>query len=278
ELADRIAEGARHVPAVFDAAAIEGADLAFVCTGCAGADAAISAVIHDRGTLVNVVDRPDLCDVTTPAIVDRDPLVVAIGTEGAAPVLARQVKSVVEAALEPTLGAFAALAGRLRPQVDRAVPRARRRAFWEWAFAEPRRRFTAGDMDAAMAEIEAALTAGGPPSEAGGHACIVDIAHGQPDLVSLRTVARLQAADLVLYDPTAAPGILELARRDAERAIFAPRKLDPDQALEATTAGERAVILITTPEDAAAARTAFAAADEPLEEITAPLPTAQAAE
>ncbi|MEL6197163.1 MAG: NAD(P)-dependent oxidoreductase, partial [Pseudomonadota bacterium] len=46
ELADRIAEGARHVPAVFDAAAIEGADLAFVCTGCAGADAAISAVIH----------------------------------------------------------------------------------------------------------------------------------------------------------------------------------------------------------------------------------------
>ncbi|MEM6486716.1 MAG: NAD(P)-dependent oxidoreductase [Pseudomonadota bacterium] len=245
ELAARVAGGARHVPAVVDNGGFRGAPLAFVCTGCAGADAAIAAVAQDLGVLVNVVDRPDLCDVTTPAIVDRDPVVVAIGTEGTAPVLARQIKTALETLLEPSLGAFAAQMGRLRPAVERAVPRARRRAFWEWAFDTPRRLFTGGDTAAADRAIAGALQAGGPPSNRAGLVSLVDVAHGEADLMTLRAVARLQSADLIVHQPAVPAAILELARRDAER--FATPSLRDALPLvrETAEAGDRVVLLST---------------------------------
>ncbi|WP_144023218.1 precorrin-2 dehydrogenase/sirohydrochlorin ferrochelatase family protein, partial [Brevirhabdus pacifica] len=112
-----------------------GAAMVFVATGCPGLDAALHALAKAGGAPVNVVDQPALCDLTTPSIVDRDPVVVAIGTEGTAPVLARQIKTRVERMLDPRLGSFAALAGRLRQGVARHLPRAERRAFWRWAFA-----------------------------------------------------------------------------------------------------------------------------------------------
>ena len=88
--------------------------LVFVATGCPGVDAALHDLAKIAGATVNVVDQPDLCDAITPSIVDRDPVVVAIGTEGTAPVLARQIKTRLEQSLEPRLGEMAALAGRLR--------------------------------------------------------------------------------------------------------------------------------------------------------------------
>lgn len=72
--------------------------------------------------------------MTTPAIVDRDPIVVAIGSEGTAPVLTRVIKTQQERMLPQTLGGLTAMAGRLRPSVTRNVPHARRRAFWAWVF------------------------------------------------------------------------------------------------------------------------------------------------
>lgn len=86
---------------------------------------------------MNVVDRPELCDLTTPSIVDRDPVVVAIGTEGNAPVLGRRIKTQIEQMLDPNLGRFAAAAGRLRGMVARHVPQSQRRAFWREVFAGP---------------------------------------------------------------------------------------------------------------------------------------------
>jgi len=70
--------------------------LVFVATGCKGADAGWAQLAKDQGTVVNVVDYPDLCDAYTPSIVDRDPVVIAIGTEGTAPILGRQIKSQIE--------------------------------------------------------------------------------------------------------------------------------------------------------------------------------------
>lgn len=78
---------------------------------------------------MNVVEQPDLCDLTTPSLVDRDPVVVAIGTEGTAPVLARQIKTKVEELLAPNLGGLAALAGRLRGSVAQNIAREKRRDF-----------------------------------------------------------------------------------------------------------------------------------------------------
>ncbi|MEM6906436.1 MAG: NAD(P)-dependent oxidoreductase, partial [Pseudomonadota bacterium] len=215
ELAKRVKSGARHVAATVTPEAFRGARLVITATGCAAADAAIADLARAAGALVNAVDRPELCDVTMPAIVDRDPVVVAIGTEGTAPVLARQVKSRIEELLEPSLGAFARLAGDLRHRVAHRIAPTHRRRFWEWLFDAPRQAFALGERNRARANISAALEAGTAPARRGGQLTIVGAASA--DMIALRGVARLQAADLVIHDPDLDPTLLELPRRDADR-------------------------------------------------------------
>lgn len=193
------------------------AALAFVATGDRVEDARLAGLARGAGVVTNVVDAPDLCDAFTPSLVDRDPLVVAIGTEGAAPVLARQVKTAVETMLEPRLGDLAALAGRLRDEVAARVAPERRRAFWAWAFsAAPRRAHARGAEREAARLMKAAIAAGGA-GEAGGFVSLVGAGPGARDLITLRGVQRLQEADVIFYDRLVDPELLELARRDAER-------------------------------------------------------------
>lgn len=196
------------------------AALVFVATGCPGADAAYAALAKAAGALVNVVDAPDLCDAVTPAIVDRDPVVVAIGTEGAAPVLARQIKSQVEAMLEPRLGDLARLAGRLRHAARRFRP-AERRTIWRWAFSgPPRDAFKAGREREAAALIKDRIIAGAADAEApAGFVSLVGAGPGAADLITLRGVQRLQNADVIFYDRLINPDVLDLARRDADRVF-----------------------------------------------------------
>ena len=221
EIADAVASGrVSHSPGPIGPETFAGATLVFVCTGSAGADACLHALAKAAGALVNVVDRPALCDATTPSIVDRDPVVVAIGTEGTAPVLARRIKTEIEGLLDPRLGAFAALAGRLRASVACHVEPARRRAFWAWALDGPWHQFRAGaERDAAIA-LKDAIRSGGPGAEAGGRIDLVGAGPGARDLLTLRAVRRLQEADVIFYDRLVDSDVLELARRDAER-IFA---------------------------------------------------------
>ena len=219
ELATLAASG-RVVPASGGAAGLfDRAALAFVATGDAAEDARLAASARAAGVLVNVVDAPELCDAYTPSIVDRDPLVVAIGTEGAAPVLARQVKTAVETMLEPRLGEFAALAGRLRAEVATRIAPAGRRAFWAWAFSgAPRQAHARGAEREAARLLKAAIAAGGAEAETpGGIVSLVGAGPGSRDLITLRGVQRLQEADVIFYDRLVDPGLLELARRDAER-------------------------------------------------------------
>ena len=222
ELAALAARGRiAHEATAPTAAAFRDAALVFVGTGCPGLDAALHGLAKAAGALVNVVDAPELCDATTPALVDRDPVVVAIGTEGTAPVLARRIKTRVEEMLHPRTGAYAALAGRLRDAVAAAVPRADRRAFWGWAFDGPAwRAHAAGDEEGAAAMLKDAIRAGGAPSGAGGGGiALVGAGPGARDLLTLRAVARLQEADVVFYDRLSGDDALELARRDAERVF-----------------------------------------------------------
>lgn len=201
-------------PALF-----QGAAMGFIATGCPGLDAAVHALAQDARCPVNVVDQPDLCDLTTPSLVDRDPVVVAIGTEGTAPVLARQIKTKIEETLPPNLGGLAALAGRLRSAVAHQVPRAKRRAFWAWVFSgAPRGLWTRGAERHAAQKIKAAMCEGGAPETARtGSVTLVGAGPGARDLITLRGVSRLQEADVIFYDRLVDPEVLELARRDAER-------------------------------------------------------------
>ncbi|MEL6450025.1 MAG: siroheme synthase CysG [Pseudomonadota bacterium] len=198
--------------------AFAGAALVFVATGCPGLDTCLHMLAKDAGAVVNVVDQPDLCDAITPSIVDRDPVVVAIGTEGTAPVLARQIKTRLEESLEPRLGDLAALAGRLRGfAAARLGPRARR-DLWRWVFDRPMRARHAADGDAAVAQtIKDVIASGIVPAAAPAPVSLVGAGPGSSDLITLRGVQRLQEADVIFYDRLVDPGILELARRDAER-------------------------------------------------------------
>ncbi|MEM9043741.1 MAG: NAD(P)-dependent oxidoreductase [Pseudomonadota bacterium] len=192
--------------------------LVFIATGCPGADAAWHARAKSEGALVNVVDQPDLCDAMTPSIVDRDPVVVAIGTEGTAPLLGRQIKTRIEELLEPRLGDLAALAGRLRTEVARRLPLRARRPFWRWVFgSEPRRLFAAGLERDAMRLIKNGIADASAYETTEGFVSFVGAGPGAQDLMTLRGVQRLQEADVIFYDDRIDSCVLELARRDAER-------------------------------------------------------------
>lgn len=200
-------------PAVFNDTA-----LVFIATGCPAADASLHALAKIAGATVNVVDQPDLCDAITPSIVDRDPVVVAIGTEGTAPVLARQIKTQVEQALEPRLGDLAALAGRLRKSAAaRLAPRARR-DLWRWVFNDaPRGTHARGAHRETATLIKDAIQTGSFGATSAGSVSLVGAGPGAKDLITLRGVQRLQEADVIFYDRLVDPEVLDLARRDAER-------------------------------------------------------------
>ena len=222
ELSALVASGrATQVEGPVTSALFEGAAMTFVATGCPGLDAAMHALVTAARCPVNVVDRPDLCDLTTPSIVDRDPVVVAIGTDGTAPVLGRQIKTRIEEILPPNLGGLAALAGRMRSAVAARVPHARRRAFWRWVFADaPMDSWTRGaERDSARLIKEAIAAGGAPDTRTAGSIAYVGAGPGARDLLTLRAVQRLQEADVIFYDRLVDDEVLELARRDAERVF-----------------------------------------------------------
>jgi uroporphyrin-III C-methyltransferase/precorrin-2 dehydrogenase/sirohydrochlorin ferrochelatase len=199
-------------------ASFRDAALVFVATGCPGLDSCLHMLAKAAGVVVNVVDQPDLCDAITPSIIDRDPVVVAIGTEGTAPVLARQIKTRLEESLEPRLGDLAALAGRLRGFAARRLGPRQRRDLWAWVFNGPLRAQHAQEGDAPVAAaIKAVIASGKVPQKAPAPVALVGAGPGSSDLITLRGVQRLQEADIIFYDRLVDPQILELARRDAER-------------------------------------------------------------
>lgn len=197
-----------------------GAALVFIATGCPGMDAALHALSQEAGALTNVVDRPDLCDAITPSIVDRDPVVVAIGTEGTAPVLARQIKTRMEEMLEPRLGDLAALVGRLRGAAAQRLGPRQRRDLWRWVFSgAPRDAHARGAEREAAELIKAAINTGEFAAPQAAPVSLVGAGPGSRDLITLRGVQRLQEADIIFYDRLVDPELLELARRDAERVF-----------------------------------------------------------
>jgi uroporphyrin-III C-methyltransferase/precorrin-2 dehydrogenase/sirohydrochlorin ferrochelatase len=195
-------EGAlRIVPRPFDARDLEGMRL--VCAA--------------RGIPVNVVDAPELSSFIMPAIVDRAPVTVAIGTEGAAPVLAREIKSKLDALLPANLGMLARRAHSLRGRLAAAIPDARaRRRLWERLLQGPFRRAVLSGTEAEADRIlETELQGAAVPTA--GRVALIGCGPGDPDLLTLKALQRLQEADVLVIDRLVNPQILDYARRDAER-------------------------------------------------------------
>jgi uroporphyrin-III C-methyltransferase/precorrin-2 dehydrogenase/sirohydrochlorin ferrochelatase len=189
------------------------------------------AMARAAGVPVNAVDRQELCDFITPAIVDRDPVVVAIGTEGTAPVLARQIKSRLEAMLPASLGEFARWAAGLRQRAADVIADGRiRRRFWDGLFDGPiARAYLAGNFAMANDLADREL-AGAVPVR--GRVSLVGAGPGDPDLLTVKAVRALQEADVIVADRLVGPKILDRARRDARRILVGktPGRPSPTQA------------------------------------------------
>ncbi|MGH1351565.1 MAG: siroheme synthase CysG [Methyloligellaceae bacterium] len=185
----------------------------------------VSHAAQARNIPVNVVDRPDLCTFITPAIVDRDPVTVAIGTEGTAPVLAREIKSKLEAWLPANYGTLAAYANSFRNFIAEKVEDGRqRRIVWQNLLGgEFRRLVLAGKQDEAKAVLEEEVAASVEPDQKIGTVALIGCGPGDPGLLTLKAQQHMQTADVLVIDRLVNPEILEYARRDAER-IFVGKK------------------------------------------------------
>jgi uroporphyrin-III C-methyltransferase/precorrin-2 dehydrogenase/sirohydrochlorin ferrochelatase len=202
---------------------VAGAALVFIATGSEEDDRAALGIARQAGVPVNVVDRPHLCDFYTPAIVNRAPLAVAIGSEGVAPVLTRHVRARIEAMLAPAFGDLATLAERLRERVGRTLRDVReRRRFWARFFSGAvAEKVFAGHVT--EAEDEALRMLEIAPLHAG-HVSLVGAGPGAEDLLTLRAQRALQEADVIVYDRLVPMAIVAQGRRDARRIYVGKAK------------------------------------------------------
>ena len=178
-----------------------------------------TAVSNDAKALkipVNVVDSPSLCTFTMASIVERSPIVIAISSEGNAPVLARYIRTKIETMLPEGYGRIAHIAGEFRDKVKAKFPTTQhRRIFWEGILQGPIvERILSGQEAAARTALEDALSA--TPSQQQGEVYLVGGGPGDPDLLTFRALRLMQQCDVCVYDKLVSPEVMELVRRDAE--------------------------------------------------------------
>ena len=225
ELARRAtASDFEYVPARFHPTQLNGAALVIAATDEASVNAAVSRAAQQRQVPVNVVDNPALSSFIFPAIIDRSPLVVAVSSAGASPVLARRVRAQIEALLPARLGALANFMRERRDTVRRALGTLARRAFWERIASGPIASHVLAGEEAVAAQVFAREVLGArfgtPPGAYGvapGEVYLIGAGPGDPDLLTLKALQLLQQADVILYDRLVPDALLERSRRDAQR-------------------------------------------------------------
>lgn len=211
--------GITHRAATFSDAALVGMRVVIAATSDNHVNKRIAAAAERASILCNVVDDCEASSFIVPAIVDRSPVMIAIGTGGTAPVLAQALKSRIEAWLPSRIGALADQAGQWRASVRKrfATPRERRR-FWQRFFDGPiAEHLLAGRRRKAEHALRVELLENVVPhTRPVGEAYIVGAGPGDPGLVTLRAQQLIRRADVVLYDRLVSKLIIDFARKDAE--------------------------------------------------------------
>jgi uroporphyrin-III C-methyltransferase/precorrin-2 dehydrogenase/sirohydrochlorin ferrochelatase len=218
---------------------LHGAILAYGAEEDFDRDKRLRDLAKAAGVLANVADTMELCDFITPAILDRSPIVAAISSSGASPILARIIKAELESAIPATFGDLSSFLGRFRAEVaERISDGVRRRRFWEdISESIVGERVMAGDLAGAETALREKLAvlddaAGG---KAIGEVYLVGTGPGDPDLLTFRAMRLMQRADVVLYDRLIGPRILDLVRRDATRIYVGKQPDDHTLAQEDIT-------------------------------------------
>ena len=179
-------------------------------------DARVADLAKADGALVNLVDNLQDSQFITPAIVDRDPVVVAIGTEGAAPVLARAIKADLEETLPTSLGVLARIGKTFRQAADVLPMGKKRRDFWaDYYFKSGPETVETEGAGGILSSLGTILDRHVMSDTAEGHVDLVGAGPGDPELLTLKARNALDKADVVIHDRLVTPEILELARREA---------------------------------------------------------------
>jgi uroporphyrin-III C-methyltransferase/precorrin-2 dehydrogenase/sirohydrochlorin ferrochelatase len=200
------------------------ARLAFVALDDADAAEAAATRLRAAGLLVNVVDRPALCDFTVPAIVDRSPVIVAVGTGGASATLAKALRERFEALLPAGLGQLAAAIFAARAAVATGAPTVdARRRLWDAALAP------GGPLDPLADHVDASAAVARAVDSFGtvvaSSITTIVLTSADPDDLTLRQLRALNQADTIFHDADTPAAILDRARRDAVRVVERPPDL-----------------------------------------------------
>ncbi|OOZ36192.1 siroheme synthase CysG [Solemya velesiana gill symbiont] len=215
-----------HIQRSYEDGDLDDSILVIAATDDSEVNRRVSEQAKEKNIPVNVVDQPELCSFIVPSIIDRSPVVAAVSTGGASPVLARLIRSRLESLIPAGYGRLAELAQRFRDKVKARFDNPNdRRMFWEKVLrGGVAERVFSGHMEEADIAMERALAESSPSSPMG-EVYLVGGGPGDPDLVSFRALRLMQQADVVVYDRLVAKPILDMTRNDAER-IYVGKERD----------------------------------------------------
>jgi uroporphyrin-III C-methyltransferase / precorrin-2 dehydrogenase / sirohydrochlorin ferrochelatase len=218
ELQDLVdAQKIKYVPIIFEKNQLYGACMVIAATDDEAVNEAVSLAAKAQNIPVNVVDAPDLCTFTMGSIIDRSPVVIAISSEGNAPVLARYIRTKIETMLPASYGRIAAIAGEFREQVKAKFATTQaRRIFWEGVLQGPIVERVLAGQEKAARELLQDLIDDKDTAASKGEVYLVGGGPGDPDLLTFRALRLMQQCDVCVYDKLVSPEVMELVRRDAE--------------------------------------------------------------
>lgn len=204
---------------VFTESMVNGMQLVVAATQQHTVNVAVANAAKQLQILVNVVDNPELCSFIFPSIIDRSPLIAAISSGGASPVLLRLLRAKIESSIPASYGRLADFAARFRQQVKQQINQPnQRKLFWESILqGQVAELVFSGREQEAENQLLAQLADIDNSQPAKGEVYLIGAGPGDPDLLTFKALRLMQQADVVVYDRLVADSIVDMARRDAEK-------------------------------------------------------------
>lgn len=230
---------------IYEATLLKDAHMVIAATNDESVNAKISEDAGALNMLVNVVDSPQLCTYITPAIIDRDPMLIALSSSGSAPILLQMLKTQIEQVLPTQYGKLAEFCGAHRKDVQASIDDfATRKAFWQEVLTGAIAQMVMDDEadKAEQAFAERLKTFRQSDNDDQGTLSLVIASDNNPDLLTLAAYQALQIADIVFLEPGLSQSFYEFARRDSEKApVFALKDIT-----EAVQARQRVVVIASS--------------------------------
>ena len=215
----------RHISGRFALEHLDGCRLAVAATDDPEVNAEVARVGRELNIPVNVADHPDSGDFIVPSVVDRSPVVIAVSTGGASPVLARLLRARLESLVPSAYGDLARLIEKFRGVVKQRLSAPARRRFWDRVLqGNVAEMVFAGNVDEAEQSLRHAIDDVDGEHEASGEVYLVGAGPGDPDLLTFRALRLLQQADVVLFDRLVSERILAMVRKGADRIYVGKEK------------------------------------------------------